>query len=113
MKIEKMLVTGDALFIRRYQPLFEEISSQCQHLNYLTGDQPFKIGFLNQMLKVFNKLIYIVSPSYANRLQKNSKVLIKKSKWIESKIREMEDRPDFVLHIFGMYSPFWKALTDS
>ncbi|PZV19585.1 MAG: hypothetical protein DCF20_00810 [Pseudanabaena sp.] len=107
MKIEKMLVTGDALFLRRYQPLFEEIASQCQHLNYLRGDQQFNSSFLNLMSKVFNKLIYIVSPSFNKRLHKNSKALIKKSKWIESKIREIENRPDFVLHVFGMYGPFW------
>ncbi len=107
MKIKTMLVTGDALFLRRYQPLFEAIASQCQQLTYLTGDQRSENRFLNQITKVANKLIYTVSPSYANRLQKNSQTFIRKSRWLEGKIRQLTDQPDFVLHTFSMYSPFW------
>ena len=40
-------------------------------------------------------------------LLKNSQTFIEKSRWIERQIRQLRDQPDFVLHVFSMYSPFW------
>ncbi len=107
MKVEKILITGDALFLRRYKPLFEEMARNCEQLNYLVGDQRFEISILNQAAKILNKLIYLASPLLANRLQKNNKTFIRKSKRLECKIRQLSDCPDYVLHVFGMYCPFW------
>jgi glycosyltransferase involved in cell wall biosynthesis len=105
--MKKILVTGDALFLRRHKPLFEEMAKECKDLNYLIGDQRFEIGILNQAAKILNKLIYLASPLSANRLQKNIKTFISKSKRVERKIRQLSDRPDYVLHVFSMYCPFW------
>jgi len=105
--MKKILVTGDAVFLRRYKPLFEEMARECKDLNYLIGDQRFEIDILNQAAKILNKLIYLASPLYANRRGKNALAFISKSKRVERKIRQLSDPPDYVLHIFGTYSPFW------
>jgi glycosyltransferase involved in cell wall biosynthesis len=104
MKTEKILITGDAFFLNRHKPLFEAMSLQSHQLNYLFGDADFG---LEKAVKIFGKLVSIVSPLRGNQIQKNTKRFINKSKRIESKIRQLSDRPDYVLHVFGMYCPFW------
>lgn len=50
----------------------------------------------------------MLSPSKANKSQSTAKRFITRSRWTERRIRRLKDKPDFVLHVFGMYSPFWK-----
>ena len=100
MNIEKILVTGDSLFLRRYRPLFEAIAEQGHQLSYLSRDR--------HLVKIVNKLISTVSPIHANRLQKNSRAFIDNSRWLERQIKQLQEQPDFVLHVFGMYAPFWE-----
>ncbi len=107
MNIENILVTGDSLFLRRYRPLFEAIAEQGHQLSYLSGNQRFDSSLLNQAAKIVNKLIYTVSPLYANRLQKNSRAFISNSRSMERRIKQLQEQPDFVLHVFCMYAPFW------
>ena len=107
MKIQKMLVSGDKVFINRYRALFEPMNSQFDQLNYLYGDKPFEADFLNRLTKVPNKLAHILSPSKADKLQSTAKQFITRSRQIERRIGRLKDKPDFVLHIFGMYCPFW------
>jgi glycogen synthase len=107
MKIEKMLVTGDALFLRRHRPLFEAFSLYGAQVDYLVGDEPFRLTLLNEAYKILNKVIYALSPLIAGQRQKNEQTFIAKSKQIEQRIRQLQPQPDFVLHVFGMYCPFW------
>ncbi|MDZ8054932.1 MAG: glycosyltransferase family 4 protein [Aulosira sp. ZfuVER01] len=108
MKLKKIVVTGDGLFLRRYRPLFETLSLQCEQLEYLSGDEPFRLPVLNKAAKLLNKLIYLISPVLAGKRQKNKQAFIKKSKRLERSIEQLDYKPDFVLHIFGMYCPFWE-----
>jgi glycogen synthase len=103
----KVLVTGDRMFLRRHQPLFDEIGAQYERFSYLAGDPPPQNDVLNQAGKVLNKLIYWASPDSSSRLHKNAQTFVRKSRRIERQIRELADRPDFVLHVFGLYAPFW------
>ncbi|MFB2894074.1 glycosyltransferase family 4 protein [Aerosakkonemataceae cyanobacterium BLCC-F50] len=108
MKIQKMLVSGDQVFIRRYQALFEAMRSRVDRLSYLYGDKPFESDFLNKLTKIPNKLIYLLSPDQANRSVSTAKRFITRSRQTERRIKQLKDQPDFVLHVFGMYSPFWE-----
>jgi glycogen synthase len=108
MKIQKMVVTGDGLFLRRYRPLFETLSSQFEQLEYLPGDESSWLPLLNKAAKLWNKLIYLISPIQAGKRQKNQQTFITKSKRLERRIDRLKYKPDFVFHIFGMYCPFWE-----
>jgi glycogen synthase len=98
MQIKNMLLTGDQFFLKRHAPLFETLSMYCDRLNYLPGDAPYQLQFLNKLSQIFNKFI-----------QKNSDTFITKSKQIERRIQQLKEKPDFVLHVFGLYAPFWET----
>jgi glycogen synthase len=108
MKIRKLIITGDGLFLRRFQPLVEELSLQVDQVACLAGDRPFTLPVLNQAYKVLNKLIYMLSPVNAGKRHKNERAFIAKSKQIEQRIRQLPEKPDLVLHLFSMYCPFWE-----
>lgn len=110
MAIKKILVSGDADFIGRYKSLFETIKSQCDRLSYLYGDKPFESDLLNKLVKMPHKLIYKISPSQAIKLQSSDKAFIARSRQTGRRIGQLRDKPDFVLHVFGMYCPFWDRL---
>lgn len=42
MRIHKMLVSGDKVFISRYRALFEAMNLRFEQLSYLYGDKPLK-----------------------------------------------------------------------
>lgn len=108
MKIQQMVVTGDQMFLGRYRSLFETLSLHCERLEYLSGDEPYNFPPLNQGIKILNKFLYLISPVQAGKRQKNEQAFITKSKRLERRIQQLEYKPDFVLHIFSMYSPFWE-----
>jgi glycogen synthase len=103
----QVLVTGDSMFLRRHQPLFDEIGAQHQQFSYLAGDPPPQNKVLHQAGKVLDKLIYWASPDTSSRLHKNAPAFVRKSRRLERQIRQLADRPDYVLHVFGLYAPFW------
>jgi glycosyltransferase involved in cell wall biosynthesis len=97
MEIKSMLITGDQFFFKRHAPLFEALSMSYEHLNYLPGDEPFKQEILNKIYKILNKII-----------KKNSYTFIARSRQMERRIHRLKEKPDYVLHIFSMYCPFWE-----
>ncbi len=108
MEIKKILVTGDDRFIKRYHSLFEAISQDVNQLDYLTFSKLYEDSFIEPFIHFFYKALYKISLSTADRVfQKNSRVFIDKSKKIEAQIRKLEDKPDLVIHVFSMCSPFW------
>jgi glycosyltransferase involved in cell wall biosynthesis len=102
MDISNILISGERQFINRHRPLFTVIASKFDHCEYLY-EQSFDVAFLNPLVKIFNKLRYIVSPTW----ETTAKAFIAKSNRAERKIRQLKNKPDFVLHVFGMYAPFW------
>jgi glycogen synthase len=108
MTVKNILISGDINFVNRYSFLFEAIGSQCDRLSYLYGDKPFEYNFLNQLAKIPHKLRYTISASRAIKSQSTAAGFIAKSRQTARRIERFRDRPDFVLHIFGMYAPFWE-----
>jgi len=111
MKIEKMLISGETAFINRYRALFESMEPQLEQLHYLPNDKVFKIGFLNKLAKVPNKLISILSPKQADKSRSTVEGFLARSRRSERRIGQLKEKPDFVLQVFGMYSPFWDQMT--
>jgi len=108
MEIKKILVTGDDRFIKRYHSLFEAISQDVNQLDYLPFSELYEDSLTEPFIQFFYKVIYKFSLSTADRIfQKNSRIFIDKSKRLEAKIRKLEDKPDLLIHIFSMCSPFW------
>jgi glycogen synthase len=108
MQIKHIVVTGEAMFLRRYRPVFESLALYCDRLDYLAGDEPFQHSWLNEAYKFVNKIIYAISPLIAGQRQKNGQTFIAKSQQLQRRIEQLPQKPDFVLHVFGMYCPFWQ-----
>lgn len=104
MEIKKVVVTGDALFLERYQPLFKAMSGYVDRLEYLPQ------GNFNQTRrsqKIKNLLPKFLLKPAEKYFRKNQQTFIKKSQDTQKKIRELEFTPDLVFHVFGLYCPFW------
>jgi glycogen synthase len=111
MKSKRILVSGETVFINRYRALFEAIDLQVEQLSYLYNDKVFKISLLNKLAKAPSKLISILSPQHADSSRSTAKGFIERSRRAERRIGKLKEKPDFVLQLFGMYSPFWDDLT--
>lgn len=108
MEIRKVVVTGDAGFLYRYQFLFEAFSGYFDNLECLPSGELYKGNLLRIVRKFLHGITYLVSPSSASRFRKNSQTFITRSQQTEQKIRELGYTPDLVFHVFGMYCPFWE-----
>lgn len=102
METRKIVVTGDRLFLRRFEPLVEALSSHCEQLECVPGDTNIE--------RLRNKLAYKLNPIWAERLLKNHQTFISKSKRLSQKLCQLSYKPDFILHFLGLYSPFCNQL---
>jgi len=112
MKITKILVTGDDIFLHRHRGLFDAISKHINQLDYLPISKINKDNLIDFIAWFITKLLYKVIGKFslktADRIfHKNSQVFINKTKKIERKIGQLEYIPDIVFHVFSMYRPFW------
>ena len=108
MKIKKILVTGESLFLDRHQFLFKALSAHFDDLQFLPRS---RVWYESTLLKRLLKGILTIrtkSLSKANALfQKNQQAFILKSQRTEHEIRKLGYRPDLIFHVFGTYSPLW------
>jgi glycogen synthase len=109
MQINKMLITGDRLFINRYAPLFAALADHYPQLDYLIGDEPYGAALVNRGLRFANKALNLLSKVQSEKRYKNAGHFIYRSRQIEARIQTLSDPPDFVLHVFGLYCPFWET----
>lgn len=104
MDIKKVVVTGDAFFIDRFQPLFRAMSThvnlECLPYGNLQSTKR------SQKIKKFLPK-FLIQPA-EKLFRKNQKTFINKSQETESRIRQLEYTPDLVFHLFGLYCPFWE-----
>lgn len=109
MKIKNILVTGENIYIDRHQFLFSEMAKHLNTVEFLPRETEwFEKKIIRQLIKSFYT-IRMLSRSRANSLfEKNEKAFILKSQHSERRISQLEQTPDYVFHIFGTYSPFWK-----
>jgi len=109
MKIENLLVTGENAFIDRRKFLFVEMANLLKNIEFLPRETEwYEKKYIKKSIKAFYTM-RMLSRSKANSLfEKNEGAFILKSKRSEQRISQLEHTPDYVFHIFGTYSPFWK-----
>lgn len=107
MKIEKLVVTGEAKFLARHQFHFKAMSPYFANLECIRCGDLSEAKLLRILMKFFYKITYRVSPSKANRFYKNKRAFFIKSQQTEQKIRQLGYTPDLVFHLYGLFSPFW------
>jgi glycogen synthase len=109
LTVKNILVTGEHVFIDRHQSLFVEMAKHLHEVEFLPREiEWFEKKIVRQLIKSFYTL-RMFSRSKANSLfEKNEKAFILKSQHSEHRISQLEHTPDYVFHIFGTYSPFWK-----
>ena len=122
MKNQKIVVTGDAYFLYRYQFLFKAMSPYFAHLEYISSKNVFLEKVTNVLIKAFYGITYIFSPNsmlwherfnirrLLKSYSKNKASFVMKSQQTERKIRKLEYVPDFIFHVFGLYSPLWNKI---
>jgi hypothetical protein len=95
----KILVTGDGFLIRRYAA-FLDLLGDAHHLEYMAEDDK-----RNQLpRKVARKLRLLFGDNPENDL-KTARAFEKRSRNLSSRIDQLEEKPDLVFQVFGMYAP--------
>lgn len=110
MVIHHLLVTGESIFLDRHQCLFKALSSHFEQLSFSPRQSEWYEARLPRTLLKSLLTLRTGSLSKANAVfQKNSTAFILKSRRTERTIQRLQPKPDFVLQIFGTYSPVWDA----
>ncbi|NES95667.1 MAG: glycosyltransferase family 4 protein [Desertifilum sp. SIO1I2] len=108
MQLKQVVATGDPNFLYRYQYLLKALEAHCQNLQRLPCGDVYNNKLPQKVADTAYKVLYKVSLSQADKIfHKNPKAYIAKSRNAEKKIRQLPYKPDFVLQIFGLFSPFW------
>jgi len=115
MTIQRVLVTGKPEFLHRHRPLFEAVSRQFDHLDYLPiidlpPRYPWQEKLSRKTQQLWQKLRRQTAPTYVDPL-KTAQVFIARSRHTERQIRQYPIQPDQIFHVFAMSSPFWKLAT--
>jgi glycogen synthase len=112
----RVLVTGTSLFLRRHGHIFEALAPYFAHLDYLP----------ERRVSRFRRAIYRVGSTLRRRAPRgvssalerlgamhpwDARVFVARSLELESQIASLPKAPDLILHIFGMFCPFWAAPT--
>lgn len=109
MTLKKVVVTGDEFFIKRHYFIFKAMSQHLEHLQFLPYGDLKQATVAEILSTAIYKIFYKFSPQPADKFfYKNPKAFIKKSLQTEQKILQLNYQPDFVIHLFGTYSPFWQ-----
>lgn len=108
MKFKTLVVTGDALFVNRHKFLFQALSSYFDQVEFIqTNNLYYQSRISNFFLRLSYKINNLVDPNKADRLWKNERAFITRSKITEQQIRQLAYVPDLVFQVFSMSNPFW------
>lgn len=107
MEIKNIVVTGDKNMIHRHKFLFQEMSPYFDKINYVHIDDLSNLKIIKNSFKSIYRNFPFIPIKRASEFLKKPQVFIKKSQRLEKKIRSLDYQPDFVFHIYGMFSPFW------
>lgn len=107
MNIENLLITGDRFMINRHQLLFQELSSYIGDIQYLDIDKFSEAKLLKTIGKLIKKNLPFLPIKPVSSFRKNADSYINTSRYVEKKIRNIKSKPDFIFHLYGLYSPLW------
>lgn len=108
----RMAVTGDQNFFaqKRMSLLFDTLQELGVDLDRVPIDNVFDSKWLRATAKrILSRLpVPVRTTGRASGMRKSAGSYIKQSQRCELAIRNLGQKPDFVLHLFGMYCPFWE-----
>jgi len=107
-----VLVTGTSLFLRRHGHIFEALAPHFAHVDYLPER---RVSHFRRAAYKVGSTLYRRAPrpvtSAIERLGAihpwDARVFVARSLQMESQIASLPNAPDLILHVFGMYCPFW------
>lgn len=112
-QIKKLVITGDRNFFaqQRFSLLFDILASHIDTVERVPVENLYDNKWLKKTAKrVIKHLPFpIKTAGKASAMRKNKASFIKQSQQCERQIRALKNTPDFVFHLFGMYSPFWDS----
>ena len=107
-----VLVTGTSLFLRRHKHIFEALAPHFARLDYLPEHSfsfwrraTYKLGAI--LRRRAPRFLSSAAERFAAIHPWDERVFVSRSLELESRIAGLPNTPDFILHIFGMYCPFW------
>lgn len=110
LPIKKVLVTGESPYLARHDFLFQALSSYVEQVETLERQPEWYEERKARLILKYLYTLRVFSRSKADTLfQKNSREFVAKSIRFENRIQQLSFSPDFVLHIFNTFSPFWNT----
>ncbi|NJN86067.1 MAG: glycosyltransferase family 4 protein [Leptolyngbyaceae cyanobacterium SL_7_1] len=110
MQLNHILFTGESGFLYRYRFLVESIAQHVERVDSIGTSNFPDNRFLKELIELYRKPIYKLSTRLGERLfYKNKRIFIETSQRTERKIRQLEHKPDLILHIFAMSIPLWDS----
>jgi glycosyltransferase involved in cell wall biosynthesis len=107
-----VLVTGTSLFLRRHGHIFQALAPHFAHLDYLPARD---VSHFHRAAYKLGSILCQRAPRRVNSALErlaamhpwDARVFIARSLQLESQIASLPNVPDLILHVFGMYCPFW------
>lgn len=111
MKIERLLVTGEEIYLRRLRPLYSEISTHIEYVDYLPREALwYEKKPISSILKLSHALRSGSISKAGSLFQKKKAAFVAKSKDTERRIKALGYTPDLVFHNLCVYRPFYNSL---
>jgi glycogen(starch) synthase len=106
--ISSLIVSGDKCFLDRYQGLTSALSHQFPSVKSLPSGNLMEL----MPVRVINRLAWSGAPrrllqSYLQSLDRHVNGFAVRSWQTEQKIARLSPSPNFVLHVFSSFAPFW------
>lgn len=107
-----VLVTGTSLLLRRHKHIFEALARYFAHVDYLPER---RVSPLRRAAYALGSTIHRRAPRTVTALVErfgaihpwDARIFVARSLRLESQIAKLADTPNFILHLFGMFCPFW------
>jgi glycosyltransferase involved in cell wall biosynthesis len=116
MVLRRVLVTGPPGFLQRYRYLFEALSAHFESVELLPS-RPYSLwrravfkgrSMLNE--RVNRRVIGVLDGMFVTH-PSDARFFASRSRQMERRIAALTQRPDVVLDVFAMCSPFWDEVT--
>ncbi len=108
-KINTIVMTGDAGFIKRYRIFREALADRYASVTALPSGDTYSATLSGKAVKAVYKIARTVDPKKSlglGDMHKQKTAFLRKSRQTEEKIRHLSPQPDLAFHLFGMYAPF-------
>lgn len=108
MQLKRIVFTGESGFLYRHRFLTESIAQHVEQVESIGTSNFPDNRFFRELIDLYRKPIYKLSTRLGERLfYKNKRIFISTSRRTERKIKQLEHKPDLILHIFAMSIPVW------